>query len=208
MVVSVQDQLTSPEPELSNAINFQEETTDRDPLDPIYNNLEESHGHDKFFQHIPNHTPVHYFMGQDQITSRHNIDSEEIPQLEEDWDNGQFTNADTNLINRHNTHSESERIRKEYTKRLLDLSDNQYYFKENPINQLQYSSPDPDYYGTLSRRLQTQPHDLTTQQTFSAGTHMEEENVLVSRDIDFLVKRPNQQKAGKPERDDKTINSE
>ena len=48
---------------------------------------------------------------QHQITLGHNIDSEEIPQLEEDWDNGQFTDADTNLINRHNTHSESERIR-------------------------------------------------------------------------------------------------
>ena len=93
------------------------------------------------------------------MTSGHSIDSEEIPQLEEDWNNGQFANADMNLINRHNTHSESETIRKEYTQHLLDLSDNQYYYKENPINQLQYSNPDPDYYGTLSRRLHTQPHD-------------------------------------------------
>ena len=98
-------------------------------------------------------------MGQHQITSSHTIDSEEILQLEEDWDNGQFANADTNLINRHNIHSESERIRKEYTQHLLDLSDNQYYYEENPINQLQYSSPDPVYYGTPSRRSQTQPHD-------------------------------------------------
>ena len=92
-------------------------------------------------------------MGQYQITSRHNSNSEETPQIEEDWDDDQFTDADINLINRHNTHSESERIRKEYTKHLLDLSDNQYYSKENPVNQLQYSSPDPDYYGTASRRL-------------------------------------------------------
>ena len=62
------------------------------------------------------------------------IDSEEIPQLEEDWNNGQFADADTNLINRHNTHSESERIRREYTQHLLDLSGNQYYYEENPIN--------------------------------------------------------------------------
>ena len=71
-------------------------------------------------------------MGQHQITSRHNINSEEIPQLEEDWDNSQFTDADTNLINRHNTLSESERIRSEYTEHLLDLPGNQYYFEENP----------------------------------------------------------------------------
>ena len=100
-------------------------------------------------------------MGQHQITSRHTINSEEIPQLEEDWDNGQFANADTNLINRHNTHSENGRTRKEYTKHLLDLSDNQYYSKENLVNQLQYSSPDPDCYGTPSSRSQTRPCDLT-----------------------------------------------
>ena len=88
MVVSVQVQLTSPELELVNATNFQEETTDRDPLDTTYNNSEESHGHDNFSQHISNHTPVHHSTGQHQITSRHAIDSEEIPQLEEDWDNG------------------------------------------------------------------------------------------------------------------------
>ena len=83
-VVSVQEQLTSPEQELANATNFQEETTDRDPLDTTYNNLEESHGHDNFSQHISNHTPVHHSMGQHQITSRDTINSEEIPHLEED----------------------------------------------------------------------------------------------------------------------------
>ena len=160
-VVSVQEWLISPEPELSDATNFQEETTDRDPPNTTYNNLEESHGHDNFFQHVPNHTPVQHFMGQHQINSSHTIDSEEIPQLQEDWDDGQFADTDTNLINRHNTHSESERIRKEYTQHLLDLSDNQCYYEENPINQLQYSSPDPDYYGTPPRRSQTQPHDPT-----------------------------------------------
>ena len=123
--------LTSPKPESADATNFQEETTDWDPLDTTYNNSEESHGHDNFSQYISNHTPVHHSMGQHKITSRHTIDSEKIPQLEEDWHNSQFANADTNLINRHNTHSESERIRKEYTEHLLDLSDNQYYSDEN-----------------------------------------------------------------------------
>ena len=142
MVVSVQEGLTLPEPELADVMNFQEETPDRDPLDTTYNNSEESNRHDNFSQHIPNHTPVHHSTGQHQITSRHTINSEEIPQLKEDWDNGQFADADTNLINKHNKHSESERIRKEYTKHLLDLSNNQYYSKENPT----------------ARRLQTQPH--------------------------------------------------
>ena len=106
--------LPSPEPELSDATNFQELTTDRDPPNTTYDNLEEFHGHDNFPQHIPNHTPAHHPTGQHQITSSHTIDSEEIPQLEENWDNDQFSDTDTNLINRHNMHSESERIRKEY----------------------------------------------------------------------------------------------
>ena len=110
VMVSVQEWLISPEPELFNATNFQEETTDRDPPNTTHNNSEESYGHDNFSQHVPSHTTE-----QHQITSGHNINSEEIPQLEEDWGDGQFTNTDTNLINRQNTHSESERIRKGYT---------------------------------------------------------------------------------------------
>ena len=56
------------------------------------------------------------------------------------------------------------------------------------------------------------PMDITlhhqTQQMFSAGMYMEEENALFYMDIDFSVKRPNQLKAGKPEREDKTISNE
>ena len=146
MVVSVQEHLTPPELEVSDAADFQEEYTARDSPDFIYNHSEESHGYDDFPQDIQNHTTE-----QSQITPGYSIDSKEIPELEENWDNGQFADAHTNLITRHNTHSESERIRQDYTQQLLDLSDNQYFEEENPINQLQYSSPDPDYYRTLTR---------------------------------------------------------
>ena len=62
-VVSVQEQMTSPEPELSDATDFQEETTDRDPPDTTYNNLEESHGYDNFPQHVQSYNrtaPDHF----------------------------------------------------------------------------------------------------------------------------------------------------
>ena len=36
--------------------------------------------------------------------------------------------------------------------------DNQYY-EEIPVYQLQYSIPDPDYYGSSTRRSQKPPHD-------------------------------------------------
>ena len=53
-IVSVQEQLTSPEPEISDATNFHEENTDRDPPDTTDNNLEESHGYENFPKHIQN----------------------------------------------------------------------------------------------------------------------------------------------------------
>ena len=143
-VVSVQECLTPPEPEVVDATDFQAEAdTAKESPNSIYNNSEESYGYDDLPQDIQNHTAE-----QNQVTPGYSVDSEEIPELEEDWDNGQFADADTNLITRHNTHSESDKIRWDYTQQLLDLSDNQYYKEENPINQLQYSSPDPDYYRT------------------------------------------------------------
>ena len=71
-----------------------------------------------------------------KMTLGYSIDSEEIPELKEDWDNGQFADVDSSLITRHNTHSESEWIRWDYIQQLLDLSENQYYKEQNPINQL------------------------------------------------------------------------
>ena len=85
VVVSVQEHLISPEPEVSDASNFQEEDTDRDPPDVIYHNSEEFHGYDDFPQGVQNQTTE-----QNQITPGYSIDTEEIPDLEEDWDNGQI----------------------------------------------------------------------------------------------------------------------
>ena len=56
VVVSVQEYLTSPEPELLDAADLQEEDTPSDPPDFLYNNSEESHGYDDFPQDIQNHT--------------------------------------------------------------------------------------------------------------------------------------------------------
>ena len=67
-VVSVQEQLASPEPEISDATDFQEENTHRDSPDATYNNSEESHGYDNFPQHVQNHTTE-----QHQITSGDSI---------------------------------------------------------------------------------------------------------------------------------------
>ena len=57
--------------------------------------------YEDFSQDIQNYTTA-----QNQITSEYSAGSEEIPELEEDWDNGQFADAETTLITRYNTHSE------------------------------------------------------------------------------------------------------
>ena len=60
------------------------------------------------------------------------------------------------------------------------------------------------------RQSQKTPIAITlhhqTQWMFNTGTHMEEENVLSY--MDFLVRRLNQLKVGKPEREDKTTGNE
>ena len=103
----------------------------------------------------------------------------------------------------------------DYTQQLLDLSGNQYYDQENPINQLQYSCPEADYYGTATRQSQKHPmipmgitlHHLT-QQMYSAGTCMAEGNELSYMGIDFLVRRLGQLRVGKPEKEDKITGNE
>ena len=167
--------------------------------------MEDSYRRSSSPQQISNHPSDDSFAKQQQISSIHDSILDEIPPLEEDWENGQFTDADTGIINRHNTHSESDRIQKVYTEQLLDLTDNQYYSEEYPFTRLQYSIPDPDYYGPSPRRSNKQPCNPTgyypnpyqIQQMFSVGTHVDEENAFFYMDIDFFEKRRAQQKAGR-----------
>ena len=157
VVVSVQELFTSPEPESIDATSTQEEAADRFRFNTGHSNSEDSQRPCNSPQQIPDHLSDNSFARQQQVSSLHDSISGEIPPLEEDLENGQFTDADTDIINRHNTHSESERIQKEYTEQLLDLTDNQYYSEEYPYTWLQYSILDPDYYGPSPRRCNTQP---------------------------------------------------
>ena len=62
------------------------------------------------------------------MPTRREINHNEIPQLESDLDKveGQFEDLQTYLTH-HNTYQESQNIRKEYHKRLLDLNDDKYF---------------------------------------------------------------------------------
>ena len=62
--------------------------------------------------------------------TQHEMNYSEIPQLESDIDEeeeGQFEDIQT-YLDHHNTYQESQNIHKEYTKRLLDLDDERYYW--------------------------------------------------------------------------------
>ena len=101
-LVSVQEHFTPSEPDILDAAESQaEDDTAGESSNFTCNNSEESHGYEDFSQDIQNHTTA-----QNHITPEYNADSDEIPQLEEDWDNGQFADAETTLITRHNTYSE------------------------------------------------------------------------------------------------------
>ena len=62
------------------------------------------------------------------MLTRCEINHNEIPQLKSDLDEeeGQFEDLQTYLTH-HNTYQESQNIRKEYRKRLLDLDDDRYF---------------------------------------------------------------------------------
>ena len=102
--MSVQDHFTPSESEILDVAESQaEDHTAEESTDPIYYNSEESHGYEDFPSNIQiNTTAAH------PTTIEYNTDSEEIPGLEEDWDNGQFADAESTLITYHNTHSESK----------------------------------------------------------------------------------------------------
>ena len=62
----------------------------------------------------------------------------EIPELEENSEEEQFTNFDS-FMTHHNTHQASEHIRQEYFSHLQDLDNDQYYAEIDRVNFPQYA---------------------------------------------------------------------
>ena len=79
----------------------------------------------------------------------------EIPELEEDSDQDQFTDLD-NFITHHNTHQESKRIQQEYFATLQNLSDDEYY-TEIDRTELQYHTPVSPYDWPTHRQVVPRP---------------------------------------------------
>ena len=63
---------------------------------------------------------------------------------EEDWEEGQFTDA--NLTDYNDSTYDSSRLRKEYSFQFQQHTDNQYYSPTNNALGLDYYLPEPEYY--------------------------------------------------------------
>ena len=79
------------------------------------------------------------------VTTRHETDQIEIPQLETNpKEEEHFQDLQTYLTH-HNTYEESQNICKEYRKRLLELDDDRYYQEVDHVYQTYSSLPAQDY---------------------------------------------------------------
>ena len=80
---------------------------------------------------------------------------EDIPELEEEeenWEEGQFVDAD--LIDHHNTTAESDRIHWEYSAHFMKVTDQGYNPQNNRTPGLEYYIPEPEYYNSDTRPKQ------------------------------------------------------
>ena len=84
---------------------------------------------------------------------------EDIPELEtdkENWEEGQFDNAD--LINHHNTSEESDRIHCEYSAYFEKVTEQEYSPYHGTASHLEYQIPKLEYYNSGTQQKQHQRH--------------------------------------------------
>ena len=99
-VVSVHELLTSPDPEFVDSSVPEEEIADRDQFDTRNSTSEDPHRPHNLSPQVSDHLPADSSTGPHQAATTEYNTSDKIPQLEEeDWENGQFADADTTLIN-------------------------------------------------------------------------------------------------------------
>ena len=94
------------------------------------------------------HQDAEQFREQHKNSQRPQL--EDIPELEdEDWEDGQFTDAD--LIDHHNTKTESNQLRQEYAVHFEKSTDKEYYSQNNTTPGLDYNIPEAEYYNLDTR---------------------------------------------------------
>ena len=101
------------------------------------------------------------YQGTNQPRAEHPSDYrpqlEDIPELEdseENWEEGQFANAD--FIDYHNTTEESDRIRREYSAHFEKVTEQGYSPYHSTMPGLEYQIPEHKYYNSDTRPKQYQ----------------------------------------------------
>ena len=82
---------------------------------------------------------------------------EDIPELtddEENWEEGQFVDAD--FIDHHNTTEESDRIHREYSAHFEKVKEQGYSPYNSTMSDLEYQIPEPEYYNSDTQPKQYQ----------------------------------------------------
>ena len=97
-------------------------------------------------QHSTDPTQEQYYEG-----SKHELD--DIPELEEeDWEEGQYADADTS--DQFDTTHKSNRLRHEYSAQFQQPLQDNYYPPNNHTPGFEYHLPEPDYYSSDTRPQQ------------------------------------------------------
>ena len=100
--MSVQDHFIPLDSEILDVTESQaEDHSTEESSNPIHNHSEVSHENEDLPSGIQDPTTTAH-----RDATQYYADADEIPELE-DWDNGQFDDAESSLITHHNTHSES-----------------------------------------------------------------------------------------------------
>ena len=92
---------------------------------------------------------------REQYQNNHRSQLEDIPELEDedkDWEDRQFTDAD--LIDYHNTTTESDQIHREYSTHFVKSTDQESNSQNNTTPGLDYYIPEPEYYNSDTRSKQ------------------------------------------------------
>ena len=140
--------------ESSNAKNIQEDTvsdatnSEEHPVSSQDTDRPESQS-----QPVLDNTDHSVYQDTEQPRTEHPNDYrpqlEDIPELEDDeenWEEGQFADAD--FIDHHNTTEESDRIHREYSAHFEKVTDQGYRSHNSRMPGLEYQIPEPEYYNS------------------------------------------------------------
>ena len=139
-ILSVHELLQPPEPKQTDASSPPPESTHRDRMQTSSLHRLGSHRSDNPTSSIPRNLYLETSPIPTPNRITETISTDGVPEIDKDLENEQFDNAESDLIDHHNTYTQSERICREYSEQLHSLTDNIYYSKIDQMVTTQYST--------------------------------------------------------------------